>query len=256
MKKAAFYIHDEGTNGVSLPLCRVNDESGVLAGGSIWEAQDKFRPKGYFGVELACPSNASTANFSIGVANGPWETVITMEHSPGTFSGVGTGSDWSARYQSVKGSNGDVAVGCSYNTRSNWVSRMVYVNGDGDIVPISETSGPTYGNPATGTLLISSNEYAHIRQFLVQCRKFQWAEFDNVSLVEGYKTMLHQVKKGNGQTQPITQDGLSFGPMFERVINSLDAANNSFLNLTTGEFVAPPPLDISKSFDTDEQVQS
>jgi serine/threonine protein kinase/signal peptidase I len=243
VKKAAFYIRDDGPNGISLPLCRVTDKSGLETEGSIWEAPDQFRRVGYFGVELVCPSNALAANLALGLANGPWETVITMRHSPGTISGVGSTGDWSARYQTVKGANGDVAIGCSYNTRTNWVSRMAYLNDWGDIVPISETSGPYYGNTASGTVLISSNEYDRITQFLLQRRKLQWIEFENVSLAEGYKTVV-QIRSNGIPVRPAqsvavltsqeTPDELYFGPVHTVLLSYPD---NPFINLDTGEII-------------------
>ncbi|HTV43548.1 MAG TPA: serine/threonine-protein kinase [Candidatus Sulfotelmatobacter sp.] len=186
VKKLVFYIRNQSSNDVSVPICHVSDSTGVT---SVWVPPHEDMPKGYFGLSLYYPSNTLTANLSIGVANGPWETVISMDHSYNSISAEGTGADnWSGSYESVTGKNGDVAVGCSYTTRSNWVSRIVYVNGSGHIVPISEVSDPGgFRDPATGTLLISSNEYSHIKQFLVQRRKCQWMEFNNISLQQGHR---------------------------------------------------------------------
>ena len=189
VKKIVFYVRNQSTNGVSMPICHV-DESWPLNASSTWLPPYEGNHNGYFGLALGVPTNATMANLSIGVANEPWETVISMDHPPNGIEGNGTGeNNWSGTYKSVIGANGDVAVACTYTTRSNWVSRIVYVNNNGKIVPIDERSDAGFfSNPATGTLLISSNEFVHIRQFLVQRRKCQWVDFDNVSLQQGHLT--------------------------------------------------------------------
>ncbi|HEX3628398.1 MAG TPA: serine/threonine-protein kinase [Verrucomicrobiae bacterium] len=187
-KKLVFYVRNRSTNDVSMPICRV-DEAWPLNLSSTWIPPYELNHNGYFGLCLGVPTNATTVNLSIGVANGPWETVVSMDRTPNTISGQGIGEDnWRGTYESVTGSKGEVAVGCSYTTRSNWVSRIVYVNGNGKIVPIHETSAGDLQNPATGTLLISSNEYTHIKQFLVQRRNFQWVDLGNISLQSGHMT--------------------------------------------------------------------
>lgn len=187
MKKVVFYLSTQGPNGISMPVCVTKDNSGNQVQGSFW-MQPYAKHKGYFGVNLASPSNTLAANLSIAVAAGPWETVISMEHSPNSVNGLGTSGNWTGRYEAVKGTNGDIALGCSYSTTSNWISRMVYVNDHGDLVPIKETSSDIFGNPDAATLLLSSNEYAGIKTFLVQRRKMSWVKFDHISLQQGYPT--------------------------------------------------------------------
>ncbi|HEU5395528.1 MAG TPA: carboxypeptidase-like regulatory domain-containing protein, partial [Verrucomicrobiae bacterium] len=136
---------------------------------------------------LACPTNARTMNISLGVANGKWETAIALENSgPGgtrSFSSP-TEGDWNAAYNAVPGKNGDVAVSCSYMENGDWATRMVYVKDDGQTVPIPGNSW-NVNNLAGATLVISSNEFAQIREFRLQRRKYAWVKFNDVSLQLG-----------------------------------------------------------------------
>lgn len=70
-------------------------------------------PDTIFYQAIACPTNAETMNVSLGVANGAWETAVTLKHQNNTSS-VGSAGDWSATYNAVVG-HGDVAVNCNYS---------------------------------------------------------------------------------------------------------------------------------------------
>ena len=183
VKKVAFYIRNESEEGISCPVCRVSKESGAQPGSSGWSAPDKRTPNGYFGQVIVCPSNAATMNISVGVANGAWETAVTLGNNESVASG-----EWSATVNSVVGKSGDVAVSCSYTRHDDWATRMVYVDDTDKVVPIEENSSRVGKDQTGATLLVSSDEFAHIKEFQLQRRKYQWVEFRNVSLVPGHRT--------------------------------------------------------------------
>jgi hypothetical protein len=104
--------------------------------------------------------------------------------------------EWSAAYDAVVGAGGDVAVTCNYSKSADWDTRMVCVNADGKttVVPMRQLSTVL----TVGILLVSSDEFAHIKQFQLQRRSYEWVEFRNVSLQPGYATRVEIKDAGVG----------------------------------------------------------
>jgi serine/threonine protein kinase len=193
IRKVAFYIRNQSAEDISTPVCRVSKESGAQPASSCWAVPDQPTPNGYLGQIIVCPSNTATMNISVGVANGPWETAVSM-HS-GLGGGASSGGDWSASYQAVAGKSGEVAVSCTYTKNEDWESRMVCVAADGKLTVIPEISAHAAKLPTTGGLLmLSSDAFEHIKEFQLQRRKYQWAEFRNVSLQPGHRTTVEVVE--------------------------------------------------------------
>ena len=242
MEKMAFRIHNESADKISYPVCRINAESGVLPQGSGWQPVDPRHPDdGYYQI-IGCPTNAATMNVTLGVANGAWETAITLRHDHGLGNGLGgaesfaspTEGEWSATYNSVIGQN-DVAINCNYTKSTNWASRMVGVSEDGKITLIPENSSSVSSLQAGGILLVSSNEFAHIKEFRLQRRKYQWAEFRNVSLQPGYATTVmvkETIEKPVATIQPLVQP-TNVVPPFDTVVECV--VTNAFSFATGGQ---------------------
>jgi tRNA A-37 threonylcarbamoyl transferase component Bud32 len=214
-KKIAFRIHNESAEGMSYPVCRANDESGISLGGSSLRPSWKRQPDAQFIQLIVCPTNARTMDISLGVANGAWEIAVTL-HKNGSVAG----GEWSATVNSVVGKSGDVAVSCSYTRSDDWESRMVYVDDTDKVVPIQENSSRVGKDQTGATLLVSSNEFARIKEFRLQRRKYQWVEFRNVSLQPGHIT---KVEVWNNLDKPIARIGPWTGssdatPVFDAVI--------------------------------------
>jgi hypothetical protein len=188
MKKIAFRIHNESLNGLSIQACRVNQESGVLPQGWGIQGPGPRSPDTSFIQLIACPSNAWTMNVSLGVANGAWETAATLGHGNNELSRVEGNGEWSASYNAVVGRNDDVAVNCDYNKSEDWDTRMVCVNDKGKTTVIPENSSRSSTLQTGGILLVSSNEFMHIKEFQLQKRKYHSVEFCNVSLQPGAMT--------------------------------------------------------------------
>ena len=144
-------------------------------------------PDAVFFQTIACPTNARTMNESLGVANGPWETATTLKHENNALGIAGAEGEWSASYNAVIGSS-DVAVNCNYNKSEDWETRLVCVDDDGKTTVIPENSTRASTLQTGGILLVSSNEFACIKEFQLQRRKYQWVEFRNVSLQPGHST--------------------------------------------------------------------
>jgi serine/threonine protein kinase len=234
MKKIAFRIHNESPNGISYPVCRVNDESGVLPEGSGTQGPDPRSSDTSFVQLIACPTNARTVNLSVGVANGAWETAVALGHEPTGLSGARafdspTEGDWSATYNAIIGRS-DVGINCNYSkNNTNWASRMVCVSDDGKITVIPENSSRASTLQTGGILLVSSNDFAHIKEFQLQRRKYQWVEFRNVSLQRGHATTVTVKDSGDeNQTAPAAAQNLSFDAFVARVRRELSRASVRF----------------------------
>jgi serine/threonine protein kinase len=243
MKKIAFRIHNERSQEISYPVCRVNADSGVLPQGSGWQPTDRRHPEdGYYQI-ITCPTNAQTMNVSLGVANGAWEAAITLKHDAGILNGLGgaesfaspTEGEWGATYNAVVG-RGDVAVNCNYTkSNTNWSSRMVCVRDDGKITVIPENSSSASVLQTGGMLLVSSNKFAHIQEFRLQRRKYQWAEFRNVSLQPGHRTTVEVVEnlvKPVATIEPLS-GSTDVAPIFDTVIEQV--VTNAFRFDTGGQ---------------------
>jgi hypothetical protein len=188
MKKVAFRIRNESADGLPYPLCRIDAASGVLEEGSGFQPSERLSPVGIFVQCIACPSNATTVNLSLGLASGPWETVTVLNHAPGSYGQAVATGDWSAAYNAIPGAPGYLAINCAYPIMEGWDSRMVYVTGGGNAVPIEENSTRINNGHADATLVLSTNDFAHLKEFQLQRRPYHWVKFRNVSLQAGYHT--------------------------------------------------------------------
>jgi serine/threonine protein kinase len=253
MEKVAFRIRNRSSNGpISIPVCRINRESGVLCeGSSVIQPSGPRSPDTTYITLIARPTNAMTMNVSLGVANGAWETATTLEHKSNAFGSAAAEGEWSASYNAVVG-RGEVAVNCNYPKTADWVTRMVAVDQDGKTTVVPENSSQAEALQLGGILLVSSNEFAHIEEFQLQKRKYQWVEFRNVSLQPGYKTTV-TVKDAGGENQtapiaPAAVPSLAFGPVWERVLTGDPSQPPpTLLRLSDGALVLPPadPTDLS-----------
>ncbi len=94
---------------------------------------------------------------------------------------------------------------------------MVYVDDDGKINPIQENSSRV-GDLQTGaTLLVSSNEFASIKEFRLQRRKYQWVEFRNVSLQPGYQTTVEVRDAGGPYTSQAVAPNFPIPPFLRNL---------------------------------------
>ena len=187
-KKMAFRIRNDSPDGMSCPVCREDPAAGVSMVGTCLRTAWRHQPKTEFIQLIACPTNAPTMNLVFGLANGAWETALTLEHDH-NLGGQRMEGDWSATFNAVAG-RGAVAVNCTYSKNEDWETRMVSVSDDGKLTAIPENTSNGSTLSTGGILMVSSNEFAHIKEFQLQRRKYQWTEFRNVSLQPGHRTIV------------------------------------------------------------------
>ena len=187
--KIAFRIHHQSLNGpISSPVFRIDQESGVLPQGSVLIPSGPHSPDTTYIRVIACPTNATTMNVSLGIANGAWEIATTLKNRKTALGSASIYGEWSASYNAIQGSSGEVAINFNYNRKEDSEIRMVSVDDNDHIRVVPENLQRTSELESGGILLVSSNEFAHIKEFQLQRRKYQWVEFRNVSLQPGYRT--------------------------------------------------------------------
>ncbi len=136
---------------------------------------------------IACPKGASTLNVSLGLANGAWETAVTLAHQNNS-GGAEADGDWSATWGAVVRGNSDVAINVAYAGNPNWATRMVGVDDSGKPMVIPKNSSSVSTLSTGGILLVPSNEFAHIKEFQLRRRPYHWVGFRNGSLKPGHQT--------------------------------------------------------------------
>ncbi len=156
--------------------------------------------------DIACPPDAKELNVQIGVADGEWEQIKTLEAGPGKMRGNsesrGEDGDWIAQFQAVKGQSGDVALSFSYSRHEDWETRMVVVRKDSITMPLSYNQADSAQH--NGLVSLTQDEFSQIEAIQLQRRKYQWREFRNVSLVPGHRTSVRvmDASESTGRPQP------------------------------------------------------
>ena len=185
MKQMVFQIHDAGGQGTSWPVLRYTPVS-IGGSDSSWGESSRHSLDKDLWQTFACPSNTPSMDVSVGIANGPWKVALTLANN--SLGGSADYGDWSAAYTAVHGPGGTMAVNCTYSGNTYWESRMVGVGQDGKVTLIPPNSATAGTLSAGGLLVTTTNDYAHIKEFQLQRRKYQWVEFHNVSLRPNHLT--------------------------------------------------------------------
>ena len=180
-------------------------------------------------------------NISLGIAEGSWETAVTLKHETNVAGSAIEEGEWSASYDAMLGRDGNAAVSCNYCRSANWETRMVYVNGNGKITAVPENSARASALQTGGVLLVSSNDFAHIKEFQLQRRKYQWVEFRNVSLQPGYMTTVEIQDSGGERESKTEAQNLSFGPVKEIALT-----NEAFISFDSGRLVEQAPAYVNR----------
>lgn len=187
----AFRVTNVGTNGISQPVVRVQNAPGLMPQASTWQPPHTAAPFGTFFQNLANPDATQplspTVDISVGIANGAWETALSEGHRQATNakrtrSDPATGN-WALSFQANPLRNGDMGVTCTYSKKSDWETRMVVVNAQGQTTVLSENTTNSAEDQSTAFLDVSAEEFASIKEFRLERRPRQWAQFCQVSLI-------------------------------------------------------------------------
>ncbi len=179
-REVAFRITD--TSGTISPaVVRFGPGAEIALAGSWFRPPGPGAPASYFDQRFVCPPDANTADVSLGLATGPWETFIRLNHRGQGDGGQGTSKgEFEASYSAVAGSGENFAVSCLYTKTNEWETRMTYLNREGVMVTIPEASR-TLG-VANALISFPAAEFAQITEFELQRRRYEWVEFHNVAV--------------------------------------------------------------------------
>jgi serine/threonine protein kinase len=182
VKGIAFRVH--GPSGT--PILKFNKETG----------NPSFSSRGFpdpkpldaiFTEPFPCPSNLLKMDVQIGLASGPWETLLVMGKSGSEETGDPDGM-WVIAVQTT-GSGDEVALACEYSVKQDWETRLVAVDANGEAITLRPKSQNGLGANLTSVMAsMSRDEFEKVTGFHLQRRKRQWVEFRNVSLEPGYHT--------------------------------------------------------------------
>ncbi|MEO7297940.1 MAG: serine/threonine-protein kinase, partial [Verrucomicrobiota bacterium] len=232
----------------SMPVMKFKKASDFWTMGHSRQWTDKSQTAMTFVQTINCPPDENQLDFQIGVATGDWETALTLEQTAVGFSRASSEGEWNASYNVLMGDDGKVAVNGVYPRNENWETRMVGVEKKGGIILIPENSTRAVSNPAVGMLLLSSNQFANIKEFQLQRRKYQWVEFRNVSLKLGHLTTVEiadsveRIAATQSKPYPTVTNAAQAQLSFGVATNGLCAALE--LIPSNGVFVLGQPIEV------------
>ncbi len=133
---------------------------------------------------LSCEPGLAKTSFRVGVAAGPWATLMKWDFSTGNS----TGSEGTIMRTVIPGDR-ETSVVCSYQETKGWQTRLIALGARGEIAPIRV--GPRMGvNHSFQYSATFSTEAIGGAKLHLQRRPYQWIEFHNVSLKPGQRTQV------------------------------------------------------------------
>jgi hypothetical protein len=235
MKKLAFRITVGFPDTVSQPVFRC-DDTGDKGFAAVWMPQvgasaSRVGPSNaneLFEVLFDCPSNALTANFSVGVPSGPWIDAVVVGRQDAlrvtgsrTSTTGATGSNlFSLHYAASAESDDSHLVKFTYSGgNGDGVMRVAYLTDDG-ITGVIPTDSSSTQESNSAALHFPARQYAHVKDFRLQYRPYQWVEFQSVSLSPGHRTQaratsvgaLPPASPGVAELAPATSNSSPAGP--------------------------------------------
>ena len=237
IKEIAVRVRSSGT--ASIPVLRFETNSGVGGMGSSSCWVDNSKSQLTFVQALACPPDARQMNLFVGVADGLWESVLQIEKRNGDGpsglekSGEGEGR-WEATLQTSKGTGGEVTFAYQYSVKEGWETRFVSVDSNGLVTPLQGKSSIGGVEVVNSIASMSAADYARVREFQLQRRKYQWMQFRNVSLTPGQTTQVEIVDAPELPSSALKSYALSVP-----VIARLSQGEVELVALATARFFFP-----------------
>ena len=192
IKEVVVQVRSE-TNLASQPKLRFSSESDINAMGCSFYRPDVLRVHAMLIQTIACPPEASTSDFEVGIADGEWKTSLTFDRHPNQnhFSRSQAGGQdgaWEGVVRTTDPTGDSIPLAFSYSNRDDHETRLVYEKDDGTIV-LLKGNGTDGSHGLTNSLTtLPVEEFESIKRFHVQSRRYEWIEFCNVSLQPGHRT--------------------------------------------------------------------
>jgi hypothetical protein len=230
IREIAFRIRSRaGTSGS--PSFRFRPESSISELGSTLNSEQPSTD-GRLGIKtFGVPADAKEMNISIGIPDGDWLEVITLKVAGSQLHG-GTqhsGSDgrWDASYQGIADKSGGITMSFNFTQSEEWETRMVSVTEAGTVQPLPSARMEVSGGLWHGMTSFAKEEFAGIKEFRLQRRKYAWVEFRNVSLQPGHRTTVEVVEPAN--PRQVVDGGSSEHALPEFQNNPLKSTNEPLL---------------------------
>ena len=199
VKEIAFHLRTRA-GPLSDPVVLYAPDSGVSGMGSSFDGENKKTAVLTYVQAIACPPDAKSMNLKVGVAEGVWETFVSlgkpsvsMNAGWGGVQTSGTDGLWEGNVQMTEGKGGDVVLAFNYSIKDAFETRIAYVKADGTVLPLRSNSSYGAGGLRNGITSLSAADYSGIKEFQLQRRPYEWVEFRNVSLQLGNTTSVQTV---------------------------------------------------------------
>ena len=188
-----------GAGSPSDPVMRFDKNSGLSSPYTSRHWEDESKSTLLVKAEIASLRKANEATFKVGVAEGKWETILHVQPPVGTLPIAASSitepdGRWEARLESVTGEGGDIAVTSllfHYSIKEEYETRMASLRNDGTVTPLERTDGAlTQDGLKNSIVKMAAVNYERIKEFQLQRRRYQWVEFQNVSLESGNRTLV------------------------------------------------------------------
>lgn len=180
--------HEEST-----PVLRFARSSEITSAGSSYHPASPSQPSPIFVGDFFTREGVREMNVEIGIADGEWQTGLTfdrkenqIEFSASTYRSAR--DHWAGMVQLVLSDKESVTLAFNYTWCEHAATRFAYELADGSIVPMIGRNTTSNSNLTHSVITISTAEFQSIKRFHVQHRRYQWVQFNHVSLEPGHRT--------------------------------------------------------------------
>ncbi len=185
-------------------------------------------------TDIQAGQDRTTVKF--GVAIGPWRTTVTSGARGG---GSVSSENVKALFSIAIENKGDVIVVVAHNVADRDY-RVVAVNTAGKVIPGSIFSAGVDGDVRQTTARFIDTRLDQIKEFSLQVRPFEWAEFKNVSLQPGHKTKVELQGEQKKAIAPAAQLVKAFDPAVEKSLRFAPGDyRDSAIDFDAGRVISP-----------------
>jgi serine/threonine protein kinase len=186
VRAIAFRVHGPSAS----PILKFNREVGTPSYASRGFPDPKPLDA-LFTEQFTCPSNLLKMDVQIGLANGPWDSLLGVGPQGGSAENGGPDGMWDAVVQTTESGGGRVVVSYQYSVKQDWDTRLVAVGANDEVITLHPDSINSIGTNLTSVVAsMSRDDLEKVKGFQLQRRKRQWVEFRNVSLEPGRHTQV------------------------------------------------------------------
>jgi serine/threonine protein kinase len=210
LRKIAFKVTRPGAEGMtSIPILRFGSKTGITNAVGIDYEPDGGSDTSIFYAHLDVAPATESSDISLGLADGPWETVVTISPPQSNWTGdkfgsVAEGGYWLLKqYQTANGT-----VCWSSKLGEGWQSRILMTHRDGSADPQGETGtvAGELGEPVDGRETVLNgypvSKLSDLAKVELQRRAIHWVKFENVAMRPKVGAAVGHPAAGTFQPEP------------------------------------------------------